>query len=629
MARLQPQQLFTNSDGEPIRFFIHECVNLPGRPELRELVEEHGGEIVDTDKGVDTVIVDDSYPFAQVLQNAYFLHPNRNNRRTRVEDVTFIEQCITTRVFQHRPVGRFPMRGNDEYRTSYTEADEENLCRYLAMKIPDPKSGGRLGHKIYKDMVELALVMPQEYAWVIRHPPESWREHYRNKKNRERLDAMIEQFRHEEHPTWEQLYKYDRTLNQRRSMVHRLGRSPESGEAFDSHWEANNGRIPPESYRRQSPGMRREEEESNPEDPSDESDDAHPSSLFSVDINQGRQPEQKAIATSKQIAVMQRPVSSERHRTLNEPSTSQATTVVAAASQFQTELSPVRLSDAVVQQPSGTLGEMVIVEPDIQPGAIQPTTSTPLQDRPRAKKKRAKKVSVEVPVRDAPYRNTRARSRSVETPPITDVVPARLRGLRKRRRVKPTHELLQDLALEEKRDHLEPISVPEAVEEEADVAQLLIAETNGEFNGEVAHQHQQPVAQPSGNENVQEEGSRHLQQALETDDEQIDRKLSSLSSNTSGHTRSDYDAIDPRKLLKEFRDSTASDLQGTPIWDTRSLLLPTREQDDNAFRESSEESFPRQDTRASVVKKRIQEKQKKQEYIPPPNTRAARFAERG
>lgn len=40
-------------------------------------------------------------------------------------------------------------------REVFTEKEDERLCRYLAIRIPDKKSGGRSGNAIYKQLTEL------------------------------------------------------------------------------------------------------------------------------------------------------------------------------------------------------------------------------------------------------------------------------------------------------------------------------------------------------------------------------------------------------------------------------------------------------------------------------------------
>lgn len=102
--------------------------------------------------------------------------------------------------------------------------------------------------------------MPETYRWVTRHPAESWREHYRSKKNKDRLDAMIEQFRKEEQPTEEQLYMYDRKLNAGRfTNTDEDSPTDNEPETYDDYWSRRKAR---ERSRRSRKAVAQEEEES-------------------------------------------------------------------------------------------------------------------------------------------------------------------------------------------------------------------------------------------------------------------------------------------------------------------------------------------------------------------------------
>ncbi|KAK2466727.1 hypothetical protein APHAL10511_000985 [Amanita phalloides] len=518
--------VFAHENGEQIKFFLHESLASAAKVNIIRLAQEHGGKAVGTDDGADMVIVDTNYP-AETLQDAYFSHPNKKYRRIRVEDVTFIHKCISRGVFQHSPIMRYPMRGSGPGRTNYTKADEENLCRYLAIKIPNARRGGRLGHKIYEDMVKLAHVMPREYAWVTRHPAESWREHYRSKKNRERLDTMIEKSRREERPRLEQLYIYDRTLRGPMAVIRPLPN---------------------------------EEEESSP----DESDDqARPSSLFSVEDYE------------------------DERVTINEPSTSQATLIGPGNA-----------------NPMSPMGSSAALRPTEAP----PVTSTPA----RPKRKRAHAQGGSVPTHDdGPFIRTRARSSAM---PNLAAQPMGTSG------EGPAINIMN-----------EPMTVPETMTEEENVTRLLTADTNGDGDGDDTGRQPHLL----GDDNHERESIRR-RRTLETDDEQIERRLGGDASRLS---------LDPVKMLEEF-ESPTSELASAPQggrpsgqdgeeedpWRESSVesFLPsgTRAVEEDPWRESSEEAFPLHGTRASAVKKRVEEKRKQEEYVPPPNTRAARYARR-
>ena len=39
-------------------------------------------------------------------------------------------------------------------RVEFTDADEDNLCKWLALRVPYKEYGGRGGNGLYKDLVE-------------------------------------------------------------------------------------------------------------------------------------------------------------------------------------------------------------------------------------------------------------------------------------------------------------------------------------------------------------------------------------------------------------------------------------------------------------------------------------------
>ena len=111
--------------------------------------------------------------------------------------------------------------------------------------------------------------MPKEYRWVTRHPPESWREHYRSKKNRARLDAVIERFRDEEQPTEEQTYIYDRKLGRAKPVGRHpaIDREPKSYDKYRNRQRALKMRKE----------LMEEEEESSPDEETSRVEEGTPS----------------------------------------------------------------------------------------------------------------------------------------------------------------------------------------------------------------------------------------------------------------------------------------------------------------------------------------------------------------
>lgn len=40
-------------------------------------------------------------------------------------------------------------------RTHFTDEDETNLCKWIALKIPFKETGGRTGNRLYQQLVEM------------------------------------------------------------------------------------------------------------------------------------------------------------------------------------------------------------------------------------------------------------------------------------------------------------------------------------------------------------------------------------------------------------------------------------------------------------------------------------------
>jgi hypothetical protein len=119
--------------------------------------------------------------------------------------------------------------------------------------------------------------MSEEFQWVARHPAESWRGHYRNKKNKARLDAMIEQFRNEKQPMEEQLYIYDRKLNAGRFRNADEEDSPTDNEpeTYDSYWSRRQAREKSKTRRPRKAVAQEEEESSSNEGDEDGEPERH------------------------------------------------------------------------------------------------------------------------------------------------------------------------------------------------------------------------------------------------------------------------------------------------------------------------------------------------------------------
>ncbi|KAF7311485.1 Myb-DNA-bind-2 domain-containing protein [Mycena kentingensis (nom. inval.)] len=188
--------IFAAEDGTPRAFFFHTSIRSDGAKEaLTTKIENYGGIVVETDLECDVILVDPKHPSGNrdALQRAYNTHSNPRLNGLYVEAIGWIGESVKTgkaiHVFAQRRMGGMT-RDMGRIRTEFTEDDEQRLIDYLGILIPDKSNGGRLGNNVYKQLMENADVMPDEYAWVKRHTWQSWREHY--KKNQEWFDQKIE-----------------------------------------------------------------------------------------------------------------------------------------------------------------------------------------------------------------------------------------------------------------------------------------------------------------------------------------------------------------------------------------------------------------------------------------------------
>ncbi|KAH9914515.1 uncharacterized protein BXZ73DRAFT_6993, partial [Epithele typhae] len=145
----------------------------------------NGGTVCEHAKDADTVIV--RRAGLEELRRRYRSLPTRY-----AEGPDFVKECIRNKKYAHhpvlpRPMGGLPSRGVRQ-RIEFTYRDEWNLVRYLAVRIPYPETGGRMGNGVYNELMEDAR--DSDFAWALRHTAHSWREHYKN--NQKWFDDMIE-----------------------------------------------------------------------------------------------------------------------------------------------------------------------------------------------------------------------------------------------------------------------------------------------------------------------------------------------------------------------------------------------------------------------------------------------------
>ncbi|KXN92258.1 hypothetical protein AN958_08711 [Leucoagaricus sp. SymC.cos] len=121
--------------------------------------------------------------------------------------MTFVQTCLRRNDFSHLVARRQAMGGSvGRQRVNFSKEDDDNLCWYISRRIPYVEDGGRLSVGIYEE-----LVNGTGLAWAKRHPPASWLERYR--KNRPRLDPVIERYSKKFPPEPPALYGLSRKCN--------------------------------------------------------------------------------------------------------------------------------------------------------------------------------------------------------------------------------------------------------------------------------------------------------------------------------------------------------------------------------------------------------------------------------
>ncbi|TDL18896.1 hypothetical protein BD410DRAFT_792678 [Rickenella mellea] len=186
-------EIFVHKEtGQPVKFYLHSKLLKEQVVNIRDKIKSNGGEVIEIEADADTVIV----PSALLkIMKAKYSH----SHDTWVEGPDFVRKCVTAKEYSHVDPIRQRMGGRhggkDDgrlFRTEFTAEDDENLCRYLAHRIPDKESGGRTGNKVYQQLVEHNDAWGEEhrYPWAARHTWHSWRERY--KKNLARFDVRIQ-----------------------------------------------------------------------------------------------------------------------------------------------------------------------------------------------------------------------------------------------------------------------------------------------------------------------------------------------------------------------------------------------------------------------------------------------------
>ncbi|KAG6916647.1 hypothetical protein DXG01_005933 [Tephrocybe rancida] len=671
------KKVFEDEHGTPICFHLHKSIKLDWqRQNLTRDIKAHGGRVLRDDSDVDTVLVDEKYCSAKKLQLVYNIHRDTWKRDAFVEPISFVQRCIREGQVRHRLVKVKGMGGAlAEHRREYTRNDDEKLARYIALKIPDPKNGGRRGEGVYKELEMAYEADPEQFAWVKRHPWSSWRNRYN--KNIDYFTPLINYYVEREEPGPKQAYG--------------LQRKPRL--VFEEEDDDDGGEFPVKRRRVESPASsegsveiihsnlptRKGKAKAIAEE--EEADERRHSPVFVEPAESEPGPERSAVKYTYANRSRRAPASSPLNQ---EPQTSQATLV--EGGQPQESLSPEKNPQLPSRQPSeprdvthssghnlrqtglhiSSSAIDVFLVRDSPAGAAGSggTTSAlaavpPPQTRPATTKvaRRAQKqpLASVMPIVEPPYRNTRSRSRTLE-PSVQPMRPAP-------RRKKARPQLQEESASEiRERDEEEVSSLPllrESLEEEEDVEELLVNNISGRSQVAEDSLAINASAPPAGQ--ILQDEAADESSSIDSDDAQTDQWLRRWPAQPRP---AGFD-VDPADVLRSFqegstataRSSRASSgvrpfpfarlLNDNPTKTPHSAPGPSRDANNDAtptqqqlrtpgvdypsrLRRSSTASielFPIVGTKASAAKKNIQTEEKRTLYKPPVGTRAAKHAQ--
>ncbi|KAF7322467.1 Myb-DNA-bind-2 domain-containing protein [Mycena chlorophos] len=602
--------LLVHDDGEPLCFFLHKSIRLAGaRDALQNTIDNHGGIVVQEDTDSDIILVDTAQPSGNLdkIRRAYKTHSDPRAAAAFVEPMGWVRETVKTGKIAHsytrKRMGGVT-RDNGRARQEFTADDDNKLIRYLGVLIPDKSEGGRLGKNVYKQLMEHADTLPNEYAWVSRHTWQSWRERY--KKNQEWFDAQIEDSRPDEGTQSHQRYELSRKAVK---GIHyqRYGNSEERDELEDD----DEDRPPPE-----------EEEEEN----SDQ--------------------ELENIGTSsrkRRISEPESQPSPKRARTQTRGSVKGKERAIPDEADELGDLEPPQDDMPPVETFQEPLHELSPPPPPRTPaGKARPVTKRTTSDAQTTPRRTRPKEPVAGPSKekqDAPARNTRSRSRSA--PPADIPPPKKTAGKGKGKKTAPALEVVPEVQSETQTD-------------EDHVQELLVADMSGVS--------EEPIPRPEEDE-ADEDQERHGQmppppppaqsrivipRALSKDDAQTDAALRRparrpLSEMLAGMQATRMGSRQPESVASKSPLSynynnmssaaaTAGGYQNMSPDDVFSStsrrasempsLFATAATTTRAGSASSTDSFPLPGTRAKSVKRELRQQEKLSPYRPPSGTRA-------
>ncbi|KAK0211200.1 hypothetical protein DFS33DRAFT_358894 [Desarmillaria ectypa] len=647
----QPGLLFAPK-GVTHTFYLHRSIRQQGaRDALTEKIRANGGEVVDDDvfetEAANVLLFDPrhiGHP-EDVFVDAYRTHSDIKLRKMYAKKSNFIAHCIDLGNFVlhvHRP--RKPMPGippgRRPHRVGFTEEDRENLARYLAFKIPYRDAGGLLGNAIYDRMCAKVQVLPNEYAWTARHPPSSWREHY--KKNKVVMNEMMDQIVREEGIILKNMDERDRRQNRGRprvdpsqfreeeqeeeEIIAGLTRVTEESDANDVRQQAMNH----SSGSSKNVNVKNRENAPSPEAEEQEwQEEVRPisSSLFSED----EEPMQVDVFNDPGPSFSQhRPEPADNYvpTSANQPIPTQATLVGTQPSQYASTSVKSRAIEKLTSSPHYSRHSQAPIEitdydsvDDDLPGieALHEKTPSPKKRkvkssmRPRSvvpsSQPRPRPI-VKKPTAsndDSPYRNLRLRSRSVQS--------RQEQTTRKRKKAGTPSAGLGPVLEEEvsRASAFDEHEIPDVISAEArpisvsepEPAVGTVLESESEWESDP------PLELEPRLESVEPELHSDLELKLEPDldlEPQLPKRKRSMFDSDDEQTARDLGLEESAKILR-----TAL----TPIGQA------VRASSRRKWSTSSEEPFPVPNTKASARKERLIEEAKRMPYVPPPGTRAA------
>ncbi|KAK0463616.1 uncharacterized protein EV420DRAFT_1099499 [Desarmillaria tabescens] len=654
----EQKELLFAPKGVTHTFYLHRSIRQPGaRDALIENIQANGGEVVDNDifeiEAANVLLFDPrhiGHP-EDVFVDAYKTHSDVKLREMHVKKSNFIGHCIDVgRFVLHVPRRRKPMPGippgRRPHRVGFTEEDRENLARYLAYKVPYRDAGGLLGNTIYNRMCAKIHVLPDEYAWTARHTPSSWREHY--KKNKAVMNEMMDEIVREEGIILKNIDERDRRLNRARPRVDPGLIREEEERQEEEEITAGLARVTEESatddVRRQAASNHRSRSRRNEPSPEAEEqgrqEEVRPvsPSLFSED----EEPMQGDVFNDPGPSLSQHspePADDYVPPSAGRPTPTHATLVDTLSSPRASTSVKGRALEKLTSSPRHSRHSQAPIDiieitdhdsvDDDLPRIESLHEETPSPKRRRVKSSmRSRPVAsssqprprprpivrkVTAPQEDAPYRNLRSRSRSVE--------PRQQPIIRKGRKKVTTPSVDLGPVLEEEVSGVSAFDehdIPDVISVEArpiSVSEPELAAVESESESEWEPDPQLEVEPKL--ESVEPE----LHSDLEAKPEPELDLDSDFWLQPPKRTRSMIDSDDEQTARDLGLQGSAKAL--TPLGQT---VRPSARR---RWSTSSEEPFPVPNTKASARKERLIEEAKRMPYVPPPGTRAAMILAQG